>query len=247
MRITRFLTAISAAAFGVLFIDTANAQFVISQIYPRGGSNIAATYNYDCIELFNNGGSSVNLSGFSVQYSSATSSAVSGSTALTGTIAGKGFHLIQTGTAGTAGGPAPVTPDQVGGSLNLSATAGKVFLANTTVAATFGVGANFGGASSSNMVDAIGYGATANAYEGATGPAPALATGNAQPLSRSSTGIGVSRIFTDTNNNANDFTAGTPSLRSGNVVTAVPEANTLGLLIAVLPLVGGVIVARRRK
>ena len=43
----------------------------VSQVYG-GGGNAGATYTNDFIELFNAGAGSINLSGWSVQYASAT-------------------------------------------------------------------------------------------------------------------------------------------------------------------------------
>src|SRR5881394_321101 len=46
---------------------------VISQVYG-GGGNSGATFKNDFIELFNRGGTSVDVTGWSVQYTSATGS-----------------------------------------------------------------------------------------------------------------------------------------------------------------------------
>ena len=67
------------------FAGTAQAQVVISQSYG-GGGNSGATYKNDFIELRNNGTVAVDLSGWSVQYASATGSTWQ-VTALSGSIA----------------------------------------------------------------------------------------------------------------------------------------------------------------
>ena len=46
-------------------------SIVISQVYG-GGGNSGATYTNDFVELFNAGSAAVDLSGFSLQYASAT-------------------------------------------------------------------------------------------------------------------------------------------------------------------------------
>src|SRR5690349_17875690 len=57
---------------------------VISQVYG-GGGNSGATYTNDFIELFNPGTTAVDVSGWSVQYASATGSMWQ-KTALSGTL-----------------------------------------------------------------------------------------------------------------------------------------------------------------
>ena len=59
--------------FSALLLSAAasNAQVVISQVYG-GGGNSGATLKNDFIEIFNVGTSTVDLSAYSVQYSSAT-------------------------------------------------------------------------------------------------------------------------------------------------------------------------------
>lgn len=74
---------------------------VISQVYGGGGS-AGATFTNDFIELFNRGASAINLTGWSVQYASA--SGVSWAvTPLTGSIAPGGYYLVRqaAGTGGT--------------------------------------------------------------------------------------------------------------------------------------------------
>jgi hypothetical protein len=55
----------------------APAQVVISQVYG-GGGNAGATLKNDFIEIFNRGTAAQNLTGWSVQYASATGSTVAG-------------------------------------------------------------------------------------------------------------------------------------------------------------------------
>jgi predicted extracellular nuclease len=55
-----------------LFIGlSSNAQVVISQVYG-GGGNSGAPLNRDFIELFNRGTAAVDVSGYTIQYNSAT-------------------------------------------------------------------------------------------------------------------------------------------------------------------------------
>jgi len=91
----------------------AQDKLVLSQVYGGGGSNTStASYKTDFIEIFNAGTTSVDLSGYSVQYGSAgTSSApnpnftgvtVLSSTSLPGGVLAPGqYFLVSEGSAGT--------------------------------------------------------------------------------------------------------------------------------------------------
>lgn len=103
---------------------------VISQVYG-GGGNSGAVYTHDFVELFNNSSTLVSLSGFSVQYASATGTGNFGSNPfvlLSGFLAPGQYYLVQMSFGGTPGAPLP-TPDAIG-TTNMSATGGKVALVN---------------------------------------------------------------------------------------------------------------------
>lgn len=188
-----------------VFATPAVNHLVISQVYG-GGGNTGATLKNDFIELFNPTNSVLSTQGMSVQYTSNTGTfspangTVANSFALpTKDIQPGGYFLVQAaaGTGGTADLP---TPDAIG-SLAMSGTGGKVALASDTAAVTFTAPNTF----SSNVVDFVGWGTTANAYEGA-GRAPA--TTNTTAVLRAGNGC------TDTNTNSADFTAATAAPRS---------------------------------
>lgn len=132
---------------------SAQAQVVISQVYG-GGGNSGATLKNDFIEIFNSGSSSVDISGWSVQYASSTGTnwisnpptVVPASTTLQ-----PGQYFLFKEAAGS-GGSVDIVGD-VTGSLALSGTNGKVaLLSNST-----GLGAiacPTGGA----VVDIVGFG-----------------------------------------------------------------------------------------
>jgi DNA/RNA endonuclease G (NUC1) len=158
---------------------------VISQVYG-GGGNSGALIKNDYIELFNNSNVAQSLTGFSVQYASATGTTWQ-VTNLTGVTLQPGqYYLVQEALG--AGGTVSLTPD-VTGTIAMSATAGKVALVNTTTALT-------GSCPTANVVDFVGFGPTANCSE----TAPTAALSNTTAAIRN---VGGS---TDSNNNLSDFT-----------------------------------------
>jgi uncharacterized protein len=171
-------------------------DIVISQVYG-GGGNSGATHRNDFIELFNRGGTTVSLSGWSVQYASAAGTTWL-VTALSGTLA-PGMHYLVGEASGGASGAALPTPDATG-TTNMSATAGKVALVTNSTA--LGCGSNCHAAT--GVRDFVGYG-SANDREGAaTAPAP----GNTAAALRAAAGA------TDTDSNGTDFATGTPTPRN---------------------------------
>ncbi len=168
---------------------------VISQVYG-GGGNSGATYKNDFIELYNAGSTSVDLSTYAVQYASSTGSSWQ-ETTLSGTLLAGHYYLIQE-AAGSGGTTSLPTPEATG-TISMSATAGKVALTKTQTVLTVDnpVG-------STNVVDFVGYG-SADAYEG-SGPAPAP--------SNTTSDLRAGGGATDTNNNAADFSTGTPNPRN---------------------------------
>lgn len=185
----------------------------ISQVYGGGGgSNSAATYARDYVELYNDSASPVDISGWCLEYGSATgnwgSSIGNRFTFPGGTIIQAGHYLmIATGTTGTGGGSFPVTPDigadGGGPTLNLSLTTGKVGLFSQENA-NLACGAELPG----TLVDKVAYG-TSNCAEGT-----AVAT-----LSISSGAVRNGDGTVDTDNNVADFTVVTnPTPRNSSYV-----------------------------
>ncbi|HEY9025088.1 MAG TPA: lamin tail domain-containing protein, partial [Burkholderiaceae bacterium] len=123
--IARSATALLAAIAAPSFASTSGV--VISQVYGGNGNTFASDY----VELFNAGASAVSISGWSIQYGSATgigNFASNGVTALSGTLQPGQHYLVQLATTtGTALPAADAT-----GTTNLSGTAGKVVLANVS-------------------------------------------------------------------------------------------------------------------
>jgi beta-lactamase superfamily II metal-dependent hydrolase/fibronectin type 3 domain-containing protein len=177
------------------------SHLVISQVYG-GGGNAGATYKNDFIEIFNPTGATIDLTGWSVQYSGATATTWSGNTPLSGSLAPGHYYLIQEG-AGAGGTVNLPTPDATG-SINMSGTSAKVALVSASSTLPSGC------PSGPTLVDLVGYGTGAQMCFEGTAAAPLLS--NTTAALRASNGC------VDTDQNANDFTAGTVNPR--NTATA---------------------------
>jgi hypothetical protein len=192
-------TAASSTNFTIL-----QSPILISQVYGAGG-NSGAIYNSDYIELYNRSEAAVDLSGWSVQYASASGTTWQ-SVPLSASLAPGKYYLIKL-AGGTTGSALPA-PDATG-AINMSGTQGKVALRNST--ATFTGSSPVG---QTGLQDFVGFG-TANAYEG-SGAAPAASATAA--IFRGAGGA------TDTGDNRNDFSTGAPTPRNsgfGSVVAPV--------------------------
>jgi uncharacterized protein (TIGR03437 family) len=170
-------------------------QIVISQIFG-GGGNSGAPFRNDFIELFNAGNTPQSLSGWSIQYASATATTWSVTSLPTVLLAPGQYFLIQEASGGSNGASLP-SPD-ASGTIALAATAGKVALLRSTVALS-GACPN-----DPNIADLVGYGNSASCFEGV----PGLAPSNTTAIVRSDSGC------TDSANNANDFSASAPNPRN---------------------------------
>ncbi|HTK81611.1 MAG TPA: choice-of-anchor D domain-containing protein [Bacteroidota bacterium] len=189
-------------------------SIVISQIYGAGG-NASAAYLNDYIELFNRSNTTYNLAGWSIQYASATGSSWS-QTDLSGSIAPGKYLLIQEASGGAVGLALPAAEDT--GTIAMAAAAGKVALVMSTTLLTGSC------PTGGNLVDFVGYGATANCFEG-TGPTAAPGTANA--VFRNSSGC------TDNNDNAGDFTASAAAPR--NSASAANICGVTGASLSLAP------------
>jgi predicted extracellular nuclease len=171
---------------------------VISQVYG-GGGNTGATFKNDFIELYNRSANAISLTGWSVQYGSASNTSWASLTVLSGVIQPGYYYLIQeaAGAGGTVNLP---TPDATG-SIAMSATSAKVALVNNSTLLPAGC------PSGSNIMDLIGYGS-----------APCSETGPTAALTNTTAAIRKAGGATDTNNNSADFDIGipTPHNSSGN-------------------------------
>lgn len=188
-----------AAAASIFLLTTSQAQtsgVVISQVYG-GGGNSGAAYTHDFIELFNGSASPVSLSGWSVQYASATGTNWLVTTLTNTTLAPGQYYLVRLASGGANGSALPAF--DASGSTNMSATAGKVALVSNATALPAVTCPTTG------IIDLVGFGSTANCFEGA-GSAPAGS--NSLAIFRASAGC------TDSNINSADFSSATPAPRN---------------------------------
>src|SRR5690242_21728930 len=84
----------------------AASNVVISQVYG-GGGNSGAPYQNDFVELFNRSTSPISITGWSVQYASATGTGNFTATPLSGVLAAGQYYLVKE-AGGTVGNPLPL-------------------------------------------------------------------------------------------------------------------------------------------
>lgn len=196
--ITAEVDGISAGA--LLTVEAAEppsvGDVVISQVYG-GGGNSGATYNQDFVELFNRGDTPANVTGWRVLYASSTGTSWTGATLSTLTIPAGGYVLVGFSTVGTTGAALPATVAT--GTPAMGASNGKVILAMpgtvTAVACP----------SDAIIIDRVNFGTgncgTTAGWSSVTG------------LGNAAAGLRLNDGCVD-NNDAADFTAGTPMPRN---------------------------------
>ena len=184
--------------------DLCAGSVVIAQVYGAGG-NAGALVRNDYVVLHNRGAAPASLAGWSLQYASATGTTTWLRVAnLVGTIPSGGYYLVQGASGGAVGTVLPGS-DQTS-AVDMAGAAGKVALvANTTLLSTqCPTGAS--------ILDFVGYGTTANCFEGAARtpvPSATLAVFRAQTA------------CADVNNNGADFAVAAPApLYSASPVAA---------------------------
>jgi hypothetical protein len=184
---------------------------VFSQVYGGGGATTSsATYQQDYVELFNRSATSVDVSGWTVQYGSATGTTWTKCQAFPGgtNIAPGTYFLVVFGQGQGAfqGTDISAIADLLASpALSMSATTGKVVLSRTGTLLPTGACA-----SGAIVADIVGYGG-ANCSEG--NAAPTLT--NTTAAFRNSGGC------EDTDDNSANFTAG-PALPRNTATEANP-------------------------
>ncbi|MCU1228375.1 MAG: polymorphic outer membrane protein [Acidobacteria bacterium] len=174
---------------------------VISQLYGGNGN----AYANDYVELFNSTANPINITGYSLQYGSATGQFGSVATNVytfpaTTSIAANHYLTVKFGTPGSG---LPVTADiDVPTGLNMSGTSGKVALVTTGTALGCGATATPCALPDLRIIDLVAYGTANNAEGGSSVNDGTAISASAGPLRK---GEGC----TDTDNNLNDFTVAT--------------------------------------
>ena len=208
------LSILALVAIGLLgdipHVQAVSTNIVISQVYG-GGGNTSAQYTNDFIELYNQGSTAINVTGWTVQYASSTGSSWQ-KTGLAGTIQPGKYYLVQEAVgnscAGLPCGASLPTADATG-TIPMSASAGKVALVNNSTTLT--------GTCPTGLVDFLGFGTATNCSE--TTP-----TAN---LSNTTAALRKSNGAQDTDNNSIDFIVGIPTPRNSGTDLAPTVISTL--------------------
>lgn len=217
----RSAACLTACLAACLFSATnASAQVRISQISTQGGLGGSGAFDFDnapyyadFVELYNAGGSPVNLSGYSLQWTGVQGTTWTQFVNLTGTIPANGYYLVQLTDPLSVGGPYPVTPDDIRSGTTASqliSSGGKVALVNNTTALS-GACPNF---AASGIIDFVGItggtGAGTNIADCFEGAAAIMTTASGFNSPRFALHRKCGGTI-DTDNNQNDFEARPPN------------------------------------
>ena len=198
-----FALVVVGGALTVPAARSASPDVVVSQVFA-GGGNAGAPFANDFVELFNRGSTPIDVGGWTIQYASAAGASWQ-ATALSGSIAPGRHYLVQL-ASGAVGGALP-TPD-ASGTTNLAVSGGKVAVVRSATPLTCGATAG-SCAGAASLADLVGYGGAAD-YEGT---AAAGTIDNTTAATRTADGC------TDTDDNAADFSAATPTPRNTSSAT----------------------------
>lgn len=207
-----------------------SSTVVISQYYGSGGTTgqpMQPIFRTDFVELHNVSAQPVALGTLTLQYS-----AFMGSNWIvsdfdpTATIPAGGFHLVAFRAGQTTIGAALPAPDTVNVTLDLGRAEFKLAIVDGVT--PLSGACPLTGPDASRIVDFVGAG-TANCFEGTAAPAASIVTG----LLRKGDGC------LDTDNNAADFVATTPSPRNAatGVVLCFGDGGSTGIPDAGQPIV----------
>ena len=194
----------------------------ISQVYG-GGGNSGSTYTRDFIEIFNQASTSLDISLWSVQTTSATGTTwnVTNLCPANGSCSIQPGHYYLVHEAQGAGGTTSLPAADMTGSINMGAPSGKIALVNSTTALS-GACPTGGG-----IADFVGYGGAGTNCSETT---PTASLDNLTAAVRKGNGC------VDTDNNSNDFVLIGPIPRNSG-----SAANTCGGNPALLSGVGAAV------
>ena len=196
----RWTTAAALAASALVALPAqaspAGDNLVINEVYANGGS-VGASYKTKFVELYNPTDKDISISGWSLQYRTAT-----GTSAFSGVIPLGDHHIEPLGTFLVSGGSngangLDLPPADVTGASANAAGGGGTFALSKSTAVLAGVPSAV--LADANVVDLVGYGSSTT-FEGA-----AAASGNSVALS-------LSRVAgADTDQSSTNFAAGGPT------------------------------------
>jgi uncharacterized protein len=197
----KLATILVATALVALTASAAMAanQIRISQVYGGGGAGATTTVTYqnDYVEIFNSGGTAVNIGGWTLEYGSATgswgSSAGNIFTFPANTLIQPCSYILVASTTGVSGNGPALTGYDFGMTLTIGAASGKVALFNA-VNTNLACGLELAG----TLQDKVAFG-TANCSE-------VTAVGVMSATSGAVRNLGG---MTDTDSNVADFTVTT--------------------------------------
>ncbi|GGG61107.1 hypothetical protein GCM10011374_25090 [Kocuria dechangensis] len=167
------------------------ANVVINEAYTNGGSG-GAVYTHKFVELYNPTDQPVDLTGWTLQYRSASGTTAASAVALSGTVPPGGYFLVRGGSNGSTGAALPEA--DLSTSFNPAGVSGTILLSDGTDRLAPAAGSVTG---VDGVVDLLGYGAS-NTYETAAATGPSA---NTDPRSMTRAG------GADTDDNSADFTA----------------------------------------
>ena len=220
----------------------AQSHVVISQAYG-GGGNSGATYSYDFIELYNPTSAAVDISGYSIQYASATGTSWNQFNFPSGaSIGSHKYYLIKAAggtttpqdftadydisdisnyvpTSGSKAGVKGNSDSAMAFTINIAAAGGKVALVSnhTALAGSTAtaplVGTTCPSTNAAAIVDFFALGSTVTCSEGGT--KTGAISGNATSATRDASG-------TDTDSNGADLTLLTPPVPHNSTYSTAP-------------------------
>ncbi|MGI8812608.1 MAG: FG-GAP-like repeat-containing protein [Pyrinomonadaceae bacterium] len=208
-------------------VPAASTTLVLSQVYGGGGGS-TGTYLNDYVEIKNISATPQSLNGLSIQYGSAVGNFGSSATNIFAlpnvTLAPGQYYLVQLGAAGTAGAPLPVAADATTTNLSMSASSGKVALANIITTLNCGATATPCTFPNANIIDWVAYGAAGNGTAGNGEGGTSVNNGSA--LTSSQGAVRKTGGCTDTDDNNADFDVITAPVPRNSASPAVPCGGT---------------------
>jgi hypothetical protein len=206
---------------GNLSYGQGSTSIVISQVYGGGGTT-GATYTHDFVELFNKSGSSVDITGWSIQYNTSISTTTTWSKLnLPSVVIQKGQYFLIQLAQGSGGTTALPIPDAIG-TIAMGVNAGKVVLVNHTNAIAIQC-------PDTGVIDLVGYGST-NCFEG---------SGYTASPSNTTSVMRINNGMTDTDNNDDDFVTTTPNPRNTAITLSIGKNEISNFSLYPNPVNGG--------